>query len=207
MNKPINKFFIFTLAFAFITCISLAFFPKNTYAQLSKDEKKKLLAEIKKISPESLKKMKEEAENPPQKAKNDEALATKRLAKQNALIESSKKDESVVYLEEKMRTFKKENPDVNASKQQRTNEKCAFSVQIGAYKNQDLTQYMEKSPNFGVESDESGMKKYVLGYFSSYWEAKYFSKYLDSLGGKSYVVGFYQGKRIPDLKDMTDCTF
>ncbi len=176
-------------------------------AQLSKEEKKTLLAEIKKLTPEQLKKIKDEAENSAQNAKNNEKNATKKQEKQSLITESSKKDESITYLEEKMRAFKKENPDVNASKQERTNDKCAFSVQIGAYKNQDLTQYMDKSPNFGVENDGNGMKKYMLGHFSSYWEAKNFSKYLDSLGSVSYVVGFYQGKRVPDLKDMTDCTF
>lgn len=179
-------------------------------AQLSKDEKKKLLQEISALSKDlegfgaqkkELAKMEED-----QKIRNAQ-LIQKKADAQNTDKSIQEKDESIAYYEEMLRKLQKDRPEVNATSQNRSNRDCVFRVQIGAYKNKDLTQYMEKNPNFTVEQGEDGLKKYILGYFTSYWEAKNFSKYLTKAGGQSYVVGFYKDKRVPDLKDMTQCTF
>ncbi len=191
------KQLFFTTALIFITLLATA------------QDTKELKKEVKKLKIEQLKKLKDEA------AKADEETATKiaqinvKKAELDRLNNEDikKRDEGIAYFEEQLRKVKKDRPDVNAAKPERASTKCSFSVQVGAYRSKDLAQYIENNPNFGIETDEKGYKKYMLGFFTSYWEAKSFSKYLNQIGAQTYVVGFYNGKRIPDLKDMTDCTF
>lgn len=170
---------------------------------------KELKKEVKKLKIEQLKKLKDEAAKADEESANKMTQINTKQAELDRLKneEIKKRDDGIAYFEEQLRKVKKERPDVNAAKPDRANTKCSFSVQIGAYKSKDLTQYMESNPNFGIETDENGYKKYLLGFFTSYWEAKKFSEYLNKLGAQTYVVGFYNGKRVPDLKDMTDCTF
>jgi hypothetical protein len=180
----------------------------SAWAQLSKEEEAKLKKELKTLKIEQLKQLRnQQFDLDEQVSTRNAQIIQKRADVDNAQKDSQKKDEGIEYLEEQLRRLKGQVGEVNATKQGRGNHECAFSVQIGAYKNRDLMQYMEKHPNFGVETDESGYKKYLMGYFTSYWEAKSLSKYLDKAGAQTYVVGFYKGKRIPDLKDMTQCTF
>ena len=192
---------IFTLIFVGI------FFAPAT-AQLDKKEAKALKKEIKALKGNliAFKRMKDDdkALNEEISQKHQEILS-KKAQDNTSQTDLGKKDDAIAYLQERIN--KLNGDEVNATRQGRGAHDCAFSVQIGAYNNTDLTQYMDNHPNFGVEIDDSGLKKYTLGYFSSYWEAKSFSKYLDSRGAISYVVGFYKGERVPDLKDMTQCTF
>jgi hypothetical protein len=180
-----------------------------TYSKAQTQDDKALKKEVRKLKIEQLKKLNEQIAQAEQENNEKMAQITTKRNELNRLNEDEikKRDEGIAYLEEKMRKAKKDRPEVNATKPDRANTKCSFSVQIGAYKNKDLTQYMESSPHFGIEIDEQNFKKYTLGFFTSYWEAKSFSKYLNQMGAQTYVVGFYNGKRIPDLKDMTDCTF
>ena len=177
---------------------------------LSKEQKKQLQKEVAALAKdlEGFQKQKKELARLDEDAtaKNAQALQKKADA-QKMEKDLQQKDESIAYYEEQLRKLQKDRPEVNATSQERANRDCIFSVQVGAYKNKDLTQYMDKSTNFIVEQGEEGFKKYMLGYFTSYWEAKNFSKYLDKAGAQSYVVGFYKKKRVPDLKDMTQCTF
>jgi DNA repair exonuclease SbcCD ATPase subunit len=181
------------------------FFSKNIQAQDMKELKK----QVKKLKIEDLKNLK----NQEQKLEEDFIQKQQEINNKKAQLDKTnkeeikKRNEGIAYLEEQVRKIKKDRTEVNASKKDRNNTKCSFSVQIGAYKNKDLTQYMESNPNFAVESNEEGYKKYMLGFFTSYWEAKSFSKYLNNLGAQTYVAGFYDGKRVPELKDMTDCAF
>lgn len=200
MEKNIFLVLIFTFLIAVL--------PASLRAQLSKEEIKALKKEIKALSANlsAYKKMKDDdlAWDQQVNKKHQEILSKK--AQVNTFSNDlKKKDDAIEYLQEQINKLKGD--EVNATRQGRGNHDCAFSVQIGAYNNTDLTQYMDNHPNFGVEIGESGLKKYTLGYFSSYWEAKSFSKYLDSKGAITYVVGFYKGERVPDLKDMTQCTF
>lgn len=177
---------------------------------LSKDEKKQLQKEIANLAKdlEGFGKQKKELAKIEEsvKAKNAQLLQKKADA-QNMEKSLAEKDESIAYYEEQLRKIQKDRPEVNATSQERKMRDCMFSVQIGAYKSKDLSQYLDNNPNFIVEQGENGLKKYMLGYFTSYWEAKNFSKYLDKAGAISYVVGYYKKNRVPDLKDMTQCTF
>jgi len=177
---------------------------------LSKQEKKQLqkeIADLTKNMENFAMQKKEVAKMQESQTAKNALLIQKKADAQNMAKQVQEKDESITYYEEQLRKMQKDRPEVNATNQDRGKRDCVFSVQIGAYKNKDLTQYMDKNENFAVEKSEDGLKKYMLGYFTSYWEAKTFSKYLDKAGAQSYVVGFYKKQRVPDLKDMTQCTF
>jgi len=71
-----------------------------------------------------------------------------------------------------------------------------FKVQIGAYKNMDLTQYQSEG-NFTTENAD-GFNKYVIGFFREYHEAKIFKDYLNQMGVKgAWIVSYIDNQRVP----------
>jgi TolA-binding protein len=79
-----------------------------------------------------------------------------------------------------------------------------FKVQIGAFRNKDLTKYFDNSPNFSGDVDADGTKKYSLGYFGDYWEADTFKKYLREMGVKdAWLVAYKNGQRV-EMKDVLE---
>lgn len=79
-----------------------------------------------------------------------------------------------------------------------------FKVQIGAFRNKDLTKYFEEHPNFTGDVDEDGVKKYTLMVFRDYWEADRFKKYLREMGVKdAWIVSYKDGKRVP-IKEVLE---
>lgn len=79
-----------------------------------------------------------------------------------------------------------------------------FKVQIGYFRNKDLSKYFENNPNFSGEVDTDGSKKYTLGYFGNYWEADNFKKYLREMGvHDAWTVAYRDGKRVP-LRDVLE---
>jgi hypothetical protein len=79
-----------------------------------------------------------------------------------------------------------------------------FKVQIGAFKNKNLAKYLDNSPNFSGDIDQDGTKKYTLGYFSDYWEANRFKKYLREMGVKdAWIVSYKDGQRV-EIKDALE---
>lgn len=79
-----------------------------------------------------------------------------------------------------------------------------FKVQIGAFRNKDLTKYFENNPNFSGDIDADGTKKYSLGYFGDYWEADTFKKYLREMGVKdAWLVAYKDGQRV-EMKDVLE---
>ncbi len=81
-----------------------------------------------------------------------------------------------------------------------------FKVQIGSFRNKDLTKYFENNKNFSGEVDEDGSKKYTLCIFKEYWEADKFKKYLRDMGVKdAWIVSYKDGKRV-NIKDALEGT-
>lgn len=79
-----------------------------------------------------------------------------------------------------------------------------YKVQIGAFRNKDLTKYFENNPNFSGEIDADGIKKYTLGIFQEYWEADQFKKYLREMGvNDAWIVAYKDGKRV-DMRDARE---
>jgi hypothetical protein len=79
-----------------------------------------------------------------------------------------------------------------------------YKVQIGAFKNKNLEKYLENHVNFSGDIDDDGTKKYTLGYFSDYWEADNFKKYLREMGVRdAWIVSYKDGKRV-SMKDALE---
>ena len=79
-----------------------------------------------------------------------------------------------------------------------------FKVQIGAFRNKDLSKYFEKYENFGGETVDPGEQRITLGHFRDYWEADTFKKYLREMGVKdAWIVPYKDGQRVP-LKDVLE---
>lgn len=87
---------------------------------------------------------------------------------------------------------------------QKTIPGLVYKIQIGAFRDKDLTKYFENNPNFGGEVDDDGTKKYTIGVFTEYWEADTFKKYMRSMGVKdAWIVPYYNGKRV-SMKDARE---
>lgn len=79
-----------------------------------------------------------------------------------------------------------------------------YKVQIGSFKNKDLSKYFENNKNFSGEVDSDGTKKYTLGNFAEYWEADNFKKYLREMGVKdAWIVPYKDGQRV-NIKDVLE---
>ncbi len=79
-----------------------------------------------------------------------------------------------------------------------------FKVQIGAFRNKDLSKYFDKNPNFSGDVDADGTKKYTLCYFNDYWEADKFKKYLREMGvSDAWIVAYKNGSRV-DIKEVLE---
>jgi uncharacterized protein YoxC len=76
-----------------------------------------------------------------------------------------------------------------------------FKVQIGAFRNKDLSKFLDNHPNFSGE-EEDGMRKYTLGMFREYYEADEFKAYLIAMGVKdAWIVSYKDGNRV-DIKEV-----
>jgi|GEM_PF-228221 len=79
-----------------------------------------------------------------------------------------------------------------------------FKVQIGYFRNKDLSKYFENTKNFSGDVETDGSKKYTLGAFTNYWEADNFKKYLREMGVRdAWTVAYRDGKRVP-LRDVLE---
>ena len=78
-----------------------------------------------------------------------------------------------------------------------------FKVQIGAFRNKDLSKYFDNTENFSGET-EDGVQKITLGRFSDYWEADTFKKYLREMGvNDAWIVPYKDGVRVA-MKDVLE---
>lgn len=78
-----------------------------------------------------------------------------------------------------------------------------YKVQIGAFRNKDLTKYTELE-NFKWEQDADGVKKYTIGNFRDYWEADTFKKYMREMGVKDAWIVAYEDNERKDIKEVLD---
>lgn len=75
-----------------------------------------------------------------------------------------------------------------------------FKIQIGAYKQRDLSDVMEgDNPQEAFEQEQSeGVNMYTLRHFKDYWKANKFKKELRAMGLKdAWIVAYKDGKRVP----------
>ena len=81
-----------------------------------------------------------------------------------------------------------------------------FKVQVGAFKNKDLSKYFDNNPNFGGEAgkEPTDPQRINIGIFRNYWEADKFKKYLREMGVKdAWIVPYRDGARI-EIRDVLD---
>ena len=182
----------------------------NSFLAISQDDKKEWSKKLKETDPMTLKALYEERDNLKSQAESkDQLIASKDQAisgKDEKLAELTKQLEEVKANSVKMPVETGEK-DITANGYDRQNanpEGVVFKVQIGAFKNKDLTKYFENNKNFSGDVDPDGTKKYTLGYFSDYWEADRFKKYLREMGVRdAWIVPYKAGKRL-NIKDVLE---
>ncbi|WP_246202720.1 SPOR domain-containing protein [Fulvivirga lutimaris] len=197
-----------TLLFTIIMVGAITF---NASAQMDKKEKK-----------EWKKKAKEYAKNPEQLKQlvdDNQALQgqVNSLKADNTGLQSkmSDKDAKISELQDDMAKLRSDLAAAKAAAKEskpkpvemKSGEKMidgvVFKVQIGAFRNKDLSKYFDNNENFGGESAD-GTQKITLGQFRDYWEADTFKKYLREMGVKdAWIVPYRDGVRV-EIKDVLE---
>ena len=179
--------------------ISLAI---SSFGQMTKEESKEWAKKIKTLTPESYKQLVEDKE----------ALATEvvKLKQENEVLKAQVSDLNTKLKAAQAAQEERQQAAAAVAANVPVNTMAAkgivYKVQIGAFKNKDLSKYFENNKNFSGEVDEDGTKKYTLGAFPTYWEADNFKKYLREMGvSDAWVVAYKDGKRI-ELKDALEGT-
>lgn len=176
----------------------------TTHAQLSKQEAKewKKKAKVLKKNPEEL------------KALYDENAALKgEISGYNRQISSlegqvKEKDNQIASMTQRMREMEQEVATAQQAAASRPasafdDSGVVFKVQIGAFRDRDMSKYFDNTENFSGETDE-GVQKITLGRFRDYWEADTFKKYLREMGvGDAWIVPYKDGKRVA-MKDVLE---
>jgi len=184
----------------------------NSYAQLSKDEAKEWKRKAKeyKKNPEALKDLVEENQSlqgQVNSLKSENNGLQSRLSDKDAKI--SELQDDLTKLRSDLSAARaearkaKEQPKEAASTGEKMVDGVVFKVQIGAFRNKDLSKYFDNNPNFGGETADD-MQKITLGQFRDYWEADTFKKYLREMGVKdAWIVPYKDGTRVP-IKDVLE---
>ncbi len=191
-------------------CLALIFSGTQVFSQLSKAEKK-----------EWKKKAKEYSKNPTNfktfvEAKQEADNQVNSLGTQVNQLKSSisDKDAKIAELEDQISRMRGDLTSARAELARLQAEPpknsmdfskgVVFKVQIGAFKNKDLSKYFENNPNFGGEVAESGEQKISIGIFRDYWEADTFKKYMREMGvTDAWIVPYKDGQRV-EIKDVLE---
>ncbi len=193
---------LLTLTLSLFVCV-------NAFGQLSKEEKKewKRMAKQMAKDPAQLKTLMESEQ---QLQEEVTALKEETQAMQSQLDD---KNEKIDELQQNLTQLR---ADLSAAKTELSQlaEASAgvadtampgvvFKVQIGAFRNKDLSKYFDNNPNFAGEiRDET--QQITLGNFRDYWEADSFKKYLREMGVKdAWIVPYKDGERVP-IKDVLE---
>ena len=194
-------------------CLALIFSGSQVFAQLSKQEKKEWKKKAKEFAknPESLKQFTEAK----QSAENNATLLNGQIKQLQSTV--SDKNAKVAELEDQISRMRgeltsaktelaqlKENPPVSPMD---FSKGVVFKVQVGAFKNKDLSKYFDNNPNFGGEAagkDAADPQKITIGIFRDYWEADTFKKYMRDMGVKdAWIVPYKDGVRV-EIKDVME---
>jgi outer membrane murein-binding lipoprotein Lpp len=195
------------LVLTIIICVSAV---SVSNAQLTKAEKKEWKKKLKKTTPEQFKRMydenaslKSEASSTQGQLSSIQASVGEKDAKIAELTEQNKKMEAQVNAAKK--AIAKAKQDATASPTKSVSEDgVVFKVQIGAFRNKDLSKYFENNDNFGGETEADGVQKITLGSFRDYWEADTFKKYLREMGvNDAWTVPYKDGARVA-MKDVLE---
>lgn len=190
-------------------CVAFTF---DASAQMSKKEQKEWKKRIKALSPEQYKTLLDDNKS----LKSQNASLKAEVAGVDGRI--ADKDNQVSMLQDQVADLKDQLADALARPEpepQRNSGPAvgsgidaqtgiAFKVQIGAFKQKDLSKYLDAGDNFSGEIDENGLRRYSLGVFREYWDADTFKKYLREMGVKgAFIVAYRDGQRV-DIKDVLE---
>lgn len=196
-----------------IVCLALIFSGSQVFAQLTKEEKKEWKKKAKEYrkNPASLKDLTE--------AKQVADNSVTKLTAENKQLQStvSDKNAKIAELEDQISRMRseltsvkaelaqlKENPVINPMD---FSKGVVFKVQVGAFKNKDLSKYFDNNPNFGGEAagkDSTDPQRITIGIFRDYWEADTFKKYMRDMGVKdAWIVPYKDGARV-EIKDVLE---
>jgi len=193
-------------------CLALIFSATTqSIAQLSKKEKKEWKKKAKEYSknPANLKQLLDEK----QAADDQVGTMTQKVTQMQSTI--SEKDAKLVELEDQISQLRGQLTAAKAELSQAKETPAApnpmdfskgvvFKVQIGAFKNKNLSKYFENNPNFGGEAKEGEPQKITIGIFRDYWEADTFKKYMREMGVKdAWIVPYRDGTRV-EIKDVLE---
>ena len=190
-------------------CLALIFTSTQSFAQLSKKEKKEWKKKAKEYSksPENLKQLTED------KQTADATIATLNQKVTQLQASASEKDSKIAELEGQLSEARGQlsaaNAELTALKENPSNSMdfskgVVFKVQIGAFKNKNLAKYFENNPNFGGEAKDNEPQKLTIGVFRDYWEADTFKKYMREMGVKdAWIVPYQDGQRV-EIKDVLE---
>ncbi|MFO0505374.1 MAG: Ezrin/radixin/moesin family protein [Chryseotalea sp.] len=193
-------------------CLALMAASTASFAQLSKKDKKEWKKKAKEFAknPASLKQLTED------KQTADNSVSD--LSKQVKTLQTSvaEKDVRITELEDEIGQIRSQ---LSTAKAELAQLKAAppvnpmdfskgvvFKVQIGAFKNKDLSKYFDNNPNFGGEAakGEAEPQKLTIGVFRDYWEADTFKKYMRDMGVKdAWIVPYRDGQRV-EIKDVLE---
>ena len=196
------------LILAIIFCVSAV---NVATAQLTKKEKKEWKKKLKKTSPEQFKRMydenaslKSEISSIQGQLSSVQGTMGEKDAKIAELTEDNRKMEAQVNAARKAIAKAKQESETQPAKSVVSEDGVVFKVQIGAFRNKDLSKYFENNENFGGETDEDGVQKITLGMFRDYWEADTFKKYLREMGvNDAWIVPYKDGTRVA-MKDVLE---
>ena len=196
-----------------IVCLALIFSGSQVFAQLSKAEKKEWKKKAKQYAknPATLKEMteaKQTADNSVTKLTGDMKQMQSTLSDKNAKIaeledQISRMRSDLTAANSELAQLKA-NPIVNPMD---FSKGVVFKVQVGAFKNKDLSKYFDNNPNFGGEAankDSADPQRITIGIFRDYWEADTFKKYMRDMGVKdAWIVPYRDGQRV-EIKDVLE---
>jgi outer membrane murein-binding lipoprotein Lpp len=196
-----------------IVCLALIFSGSQVFAQLSKAEKKEWKKKAKQYAknPATLKEMteaKQTADNSVTKLTGDMKQMQSTLSDKNAKIaeledQISRMRSDLTAANSELAQLKA-NPIVNPMD---FSKGVVFKVQVGAFKNKDLSKYFDNNPNFGGEAankDSADPQRITIGIFRDYWEADTFKKYMRDMGVKdAWIVPYRDGQRV-EIKDVME---
>jgi vacuolar-type H+-ATPase subunit I/STV1 len=196
--------------YTLLFCLALLFAGSQTFAQLSKQEKKEWKKKAKEYSknPANLKQLTEDK----QSADNQVASLNSKINDMQRAM--SDKDARIAELEDQLSQVRgqltaanaqiaqlKESPVINPMD---FSKGVVFKVQVGAFKNKDLSKYFDNNPNFGGEVKESEPQRVTIGIFRDYWEADQFKKYMREMGVKdAWIVPYKDGQRT-EIKEVLE---
>ena len=181
-------------------------------AQLDKKEKKEWKKKAKSYAknPEQLKQLVEDSQalqGQVSSLKSDNNSLQSKLSDKDAKI--SELQDDMAKLRSDLSAAKSAAREKKAAKPatmksgERMVDGVVFKVQIGAFRNKDLSKYFDNNENFGGETTD-GTQKITIGQFRDYWEADTFKKYMREMGVKdAWIVPYRDGVRV-EIKDVLE---